>query len=315
VRHRSHVHRDNGGERDIGGPDAAIARLAGRQHGLVARRQLRVIGLGEDAIDHRLRHGRLHPIHRGVFAVGHTVLTRHAVFMAAVLVADGAVLCRRSAAALWGMTTTERRDVDITVPRTLRARPDLAVHRARLPADERTTHHGIPVTTPARTLFDLAALLSPHRLERAATEAEIRRLGSPTTLAVLIERYPRRAGNRAIRDLLASGAIGRNVTRRDLELRFLGFLDEAGLPRPRVNAKVDLPDRPREVDGLWADRRLVVELDGYATHGTRAAFEEDRARDRALQAAGYRVVRITWRQLHEDRATVVAQLRSLLAGR
>ena len=313
--HRSHVHRDNGGEGDIGGPDAAIARLAGHQHGVVARRQLRVIGLGDDAIDHRLRHGRLHPVHRGVFAVGHTVLTRHAVFMAAVLVADGAVLCRWSAAALGGMTTTGPRDVDITVPRTLRARPDVAVHRAELPADERTTHHGIPVTTPARTLFDLAALLPPHRLERAATEAEIRRLGSPTTLAVLLERYPRRAGNRAIRELLATRAIGRNVTRQDLELRFLGFLDEAGLPRPQVNATVDLPGKPREVDGLWADRRLVVELDGFATHGTRAAFEDDRARDRALQAAGYRVVRITWRQLHEDRATVAAQLRSLLAGR
>jgi hypothetical protein len=157
-------------------------------------------------------------------------------------------------------------------------------------------------------------VLPPHRLERAATDAEIRRLTSPTSLDALVARHPRQAGNAAIRRLLAAHAIGRHVTRRELELRFLGFLDEAGLPRPQVNVTVDLPSRPREVDCLWADRGLVAELDGFATHGTRTAFEEDRARDRALQAAGYRVVRITWRRLHEECATIARRLRALLAG-
>jgi Protein of unknown function (DUF559) len=249
-----------------------------------------------------------------VYAVGHRVLSREATFMAAVLVTGDAVLSHRSAAVLWDLTAGERRDVEISVPRALRPRPRLEIHRACLPADEVTVCARIPVTTPARTLYDLASVLPSHRLERAATEAEIRRLTSPTSLDALVARYPRRAGNAAIRALLAAQAIGRNVTRRELELRFLGFLDEAGLPRPQVNAMVDLPSRPREVDCLWVHRRLVAELDGFSTHGTRAAFEEDRARDRALQAAGYRVVRITWRQLHEERTTVARQLQALLAG-
>lgn len=308
------VDRRNGGERRTRGLDAALAALAGRQHGVVARRQLQALGLGDDAIDLRLRRGRLHAVHRGVYAVGHRVLSRDATFMAAVLVAGDAVLSHRSAAVLWGLTTAERRDVEISVPRALRPRPRLEIHRAWLRADEVTVCARIPVTTPARTLFDLASGLPRHRLERAATEAEVRRLTSPTSLDALVARHPRRAGNTAVRALLADHAIGRHVTRRELELRFLGFLDETGLPRPQVNATVDLPPRPREVDCLWADRRLVAELDGFATHGTRNAFEDDRARDRALQAAGYRVVRITWRQLHGERATIARQLRALLAG-
>jgi predicted transcriptional regulator of viral defense system len=308
------VDRHCGGERRTRGLDAALATLAGRQHGVVARRQLRALGLGDDAIDLRLRRGRLHTVHRGVYAVGHAITSREGTFMAAVLAGGDAVLSHRSAAALWGVIAAERQDVEISVPRALRPRPRLEIHQARLPADEVTTHRSIPVTTPARTLYDLASVLPPHRLERAATEAEIRRLTSPTSLEALVARYPRRAGNAAIRGLLATQAIGRYRTRRELEARFLAFLDEAGLPRPQINATVELPCRPREVDCLWEDRRLVAELDGFATHGTRSAFEEDRARDRALQAAGYRVVRITWRQLHAERATIAAQLRALLAS-
>jgi predicted transcriptional regulator of viral defense system len=293
-------------------PDAAIAALATRQHGVVARRQLVEIGLGRGAIARRLEAGRLHLLHRGVYAVGHRRLTREASWMAATLVAEDAVLSHRSAAGLWGIWRGERARVEITLPRWIRARTGLQIHEAHLAHDEVTSHRGIPVTSPARTLLDLAAVLGPQQLERAATEAEIQRLGSAVTLDALVRRHAGRPGTAALRKLLQRRAIGRNVTRRELELRFLAFLDAHGLPRPRVNATLDLPPRPREVDCLWPDGRLVAELDGFATHGTRAAFEDDRARDRALQVAGYRVIRVTWRHLTEDGPVLAAQVRALL---
>lgn len=158
-----------------------VAALATRQHGVVARRQVVELGLGRGAIAHRLERGRLHPLHRGVYAVGDRVLTRQGGWMAAVLIADGAVLSHRSAAALWGILGTDRRNAEITVPRHMRPRARIEIHEGPLPPDEVTTHNGIPVTTTARTLLDLAAVVSPQHLERAATEAEIRRLGSPTS--------------------------------------------------------------------------------------------------------------------------------------
>jgi very-short-patch-repair endonuclease len=182
------------------------------------------------------------------------------------------------------------------------------IHRAQLPADEITTHDRIPVTSAARTLLDLAAVPTPQQLERAATEAEIRRLGSPTSLADLVARYPRRPGTPAIRRLLERHDIGRNITKRELELRFLAFLDDNLLPRPRINHEAD----GKQVDCLWPEQRLIAELDGFATHGTRRAFDDDRTRDRALVVAGYRVVRITWRQLD---GFLAAQLRRLLEQR
>jgi len=293
------------------GTDAAIAALAGRQHGVVGRRQLAGLGLGPSAIEYRIARGRLHVLHRGVYAVGHQALRREAAWMAATLIAETAVLSHRSAAALWGIRPADRQRTEITLPRSFAPRDRLEIHRARLAADELTTERGIPVTTAARTILDIAAVLTPQHLERAATEAEIRRLGSPTSLADLVARYPRRPGTPAIRRLLERRDIGRNVTKRELELRFLAFLDAHGLPRPKVNTKVD----GREVDGLWLEQRLVVELDGFATHGTRTAFETDRARDRALLVAGHRVVRITWRQLTEEHDAIAMQLRTLLARR
>jgi very-short-patch-repair endonuclease len=290
--------------------DPRIAALAERQRRVVARCQLAALGLGRRAIEHRLETGRLHPIHRGVYAVGHPLVSRHGHFMAATLVADGAVLSHRSAAPLLGVRPADRRSVEITAPHWLRPRADLEIRASALADDETTTQDGIPVTTVARTLPDLAAIVPYHHLERAATEAEIRRLGSPTSLADLVARYPTRKGTAAIRRLLAARDIGRNITKRELELRFLAFLDTHGPPRPRVNTKVD----GREVDGLWPDQRLAVELDGFATHGTRHAFEQDRARDRALLLAGYRVTRITWRQLTAEPAALATELELLLTA-
>jgi very-short-patch-repair endonuclease len=302
---------NNAGERRSRDPAVAMAALAARQHGVVARSQLAALGLGRHFVDRQLERGRLHVVHRGVYAVGHRALTGEGAWMAAVLAGgDGAMLSHRSAAALSGIRETGARNVEITTPRERRRRGGLVVHHTRLPADEAAVHRRIPVTSPARTLLDLAALLDEHRLARAAERAEALRLASPTSLADLVARYPRRPGTPKIRGLLEAGRIVETTTRSRLERRFLTLLDAENLPRPLVNERMD----PITPDFTWTDQRLIVELDGFETHGTRAAFERDRARDRALQAAGWRVVRITWRQLQDAPEEIAAELRALLAA-
>jgi very-short-patch-repair endonuclease len=296
-------------ERQSRSEDAAIAALAAAQHGVVSRAQLVTLGLGHGAIDRRVARRRLHPVHRGVFAVGHTRLSRFGHWSAAVLaLGPGAVLSHRSAAALWGIRDTSRRDVDVTAARQRRPRRGIEPHHIVLPADEVTVERGIPVTTPARTVLDLAVVLAPHQLERALHEAEYRRLTSPLPLGALIARHPNRRGianlARILDDLNERGAM---VTRSVLEERFLPLLDAHQIPRPKTNE----PIGPYTVDALWPDHRLVVELDSRQAHETTHAFENDRARDRHLQTHGYKVLRITWRELHEDRATIAAQLRAL----
>lgn len=288
--------------------DAAIAELAARQHGVVARGQLVALGLSLGAIDHRVERHRLHPLHRGVYAVGHRALTGDGRWMAAVLAAGaGAVLSHRSAAALWGIRESSSAKIEVTAPRE-RRRPGVTVRRAKLRADEVTTHDGIPVTTPARTLLDLAAVLDEHPLARAAERAEALRLGSPTSLSDLVDRYPRRNGTKNLKRLIDEGRVVETDLRSRIERRFLTLLDAENLPRPLVNE----PLGPFTPDFRWTDERLIIELDGFETHGTRAAFERDRARDRALTAAGWRVVRITKRQLESKPESVAAELRALL---
>ena len=231
--------------------------------------------------------------------------------MAAVLAAGpSATLSHSSAAALWRLRDVRRRDVDVIAPRLCR-RPGIAAHRIALPADEVTIERGIPVTTPARTLFDLATVVTPQQLEHAFNEAEVQRLASPTSLADLVARYPRRPGNATIRGVLGVyAARGATRTRSELEIEFLTFLDTHDLPRPITNGQSD----HGELDATWPAARLVVEVDGFATRGTRRAFEADRARDRALQVDGWRVLRLTSRQLAGDAGTIAGQIRILLAG-
>ena len=295
--------------------DGAIGALAERQHGVVGRAQLADLGISRRAIGHRLESGRLHPLHRGVYAVGHRVVSRDGRWMAAVLAAGWrAVVSHRSAAALWGLRATGRARVEVTVPRKLASRPAIEVHVSRLAADEVTTHRGIPVTTPPRTLLDLAAVLGARHLERAINEAEVLRLTDPTSLDDLVKRNPRRRGTAALRRILATQTIGATITRSELEERFLQFLVAAGLPRPAVNANLTIGGQSIEVDCAWPAQRVIAELDGHASHNTTAGFERDRARDRALQAAGWRVIRITWRQLHDEPAAVAGDLARLLAA-
>jgi very-short-patch-repair endonuclease len=285
--------------------DREVAVLAARQHGVVARAQLLALGLTARAIDGRLARGWLHPVHRGVFAVGVPARAREALWMAAVLSAgEGAVLSHRSAAALWGLRPDGRR-AEVSVPGRRRPRAGVRLYESPLPADEVTVRDGIAVTTVARTLLDLAAVVPAAHVERAINEAEYRRLGDAAGVAVLLARHPRRRGAPALR---AIADVGARRTRSDLEAAFLALVDAERLPRPGVNALVE----GFECDAVWRGARLIVELDGHAAHGTREAFERDRARDRALTAAGWRVLRMTARAM-DDPAAVARDLRALVA--
>jgi very-short-patch-repair endonuclease len=220
----------------------------------------------------------------------------------------GAVLSHAPAAALWGVVATPAGRVDVTVGAERRQRQGIRFHRTRLAADEVTTERGVPVTTPARTLLDLAKTLDQHRLQRAVDRAEQHRLTGHHSLDELLRRYPRAPGAAKLRNITEEGRMGETVTRSELEDRFLQFLDAHGLPRPQTNQTI----AGLEVDCVWREQRLIVELDGRATHQTTAAFERDRERDRALQRAGWRVISLTWRQLHLHPAAVRRDLETLL---
>ena len=287
-----------------------MGELAARQHGVVSRAQLTAIGFGRGAIGLRIERGRLHRLHAGVYAVGHTSLTDQGRFLAAVLAGgSGAALSHRAAAAHWGILRSRIADVEVTSARRRRSRPGLRFYRSCLPKDEITTFDGIPVTTVPRTLFDLAGIVPAGQLARAVNEAEIRRLWDPLSLVDLLDRHPRRPGSAAIRAVLGGRS---GITRSDLEDDFLAFTRSAGLARPATNVWLNVSERWIEADCLWREQRLIVELDGRATHATRRAFETDRARDRALTAAGWRVIRITHRQLAGEPQAVARDLRAIL---
>lgn len=231
--------------------------------------------------------------------------------MAGVLAAGpGAALSYRSAGALWIIRPSARGRIEVSVPRHRRSTPRLEVHVVEMEPDEVTVEDGIPVTTPARTLLDLAAVLTLGDLEHAFNQAEYRRLTSPTSLDDLLARYPRRRGTANARRVIENHRKnGETVARSVLERELIAVVDGYDLPRPEINRMTT----HGELDARWPEQRLVVECDGWAAHGTRKAFEEDRARDRALQVAGWRVVRITWRKLTTERDTIARQLRALLA--
>jgi hypothetical protein len=290
---------------------SVVRELAARQHGVFAREQLAGLGLSLALIDHWLRKQRVEAVERGVYSFARELLAREGNWMAAVLTTGpDALLSHRSAAAHWGF----RQHVgptEITTTRKLRSRPDLLPHCLPFSADEVTVHNGIPITTPGRTLFDIAHQIPRQALDRALREMEYLRLSGGPSLPDLVERYPGRTGIRAVKRLLAEGWFA-SPTRSELELRFTSFIDANDLPRPERNALVELNGRRIEVDFLWRKARVVVELDGYASHTTRHSFEDDRERDRLLQLAGFRVVRVTWRQLHGGHIALARDLLSLV---
>jgi very-short-patch-repair endonuclease len=248
--------------------------------------------------------GRLHRLHTGVYAVGHPVLGRRGRWMAAVLACGpGAALSHASAAALWELRASASTWIDVTVPRTgKRTRERIRVHRPRtLGPDEVTTRDEIPVTTPGRTIVDMAATLQESRLEHLLDQAEIRELTDYPALEALARAHPGHCGAGRLRAALRRHDAGTNVARSDLEILFKELCRARGLPAPRVNHRVE----GKEVDFLFEAQKLVVETDSWRYHKTRHAFENDRARDAKLARAGYRTLRFTDTQI-ADRAAAVA---------
>jgi very-short-patch-repair endonuclease len=291
--------------------DVAIAAVAAEQRGVVSHAQMKAAGLGRGAMAHRVANGRLHRLHRGVYLVGHAAPAPLARETGALLACGpGAVLSHRTAAGLWGLMPPSSGLVDVTVPgRDCGSRAGVRVHKAGEVLEENVgRRERLPVTAPALTVLDMARTLDADALERCVNEALVLKLVDHPELRSLAERFKRRTGSAALRRLL-DRLEGPNLTRSEAEQRFLSLLVSAKLPRPSTNAKVG----GFEVDFLWRRQRLVVEVDGFAFHSSRTAFERDRARDAELQAGGFRVVRVTWRQIVDEPEATVATLAGLLA--
>ena len=224
-----------------------------------------------------------------------------------------AVLSHRSAAALWSILEGARTVVDVSVPLWRPGRDGIRLHQSAIGSDERTVEAGIPVTTPARTLLDLAAVLQTHQLNRALERAEALRLADTTPLAALIERHGGRRGLARLRTAVSAG-IRPAVTKSELERRFLTFVERAGLPLPRTNVWLELGGDWIEVDCVWPERRLIVELDSRAHHRTTAAFERDRRRDRRAQACGWRTVRVTDSAMRNEASRLRDELTALVGA-
>jgi hypothetical protein len=295
--------------------ERAIARLALDQHGVVALAQLRDLGLSPSAVRSRVSAGRLHRVHRGVYAVGHAHLATDGRWIAAVLACGpDAVLSHRSAAALWRFWPGTRPAVDVTAAgRAGYGLTGIHAHRATsLRADDRTRVRGIPCTSVARTLLDLAEVVDRRGLERAINEAEVLRLFDLAALEDVLACAVGRRGAPILRSVLAAYEPGYTLTRNELEKRFRALCDSGGIPRPRVNAWIPLEGGGVEVDFLWRAQRLIAETDGRQVHGTSRAFERDRRRDQRLLCAGWHVVRFSWRQVTREPRQVARTIQVLL---
>ncbi|HUF35399.1 MAG TPA: type IV toxin-antitoxin system AbiEi family antitoxin domain-containing protein, partial [Gemmatimonadales bacterium] len=286
-----------------------IHDLAAGQHGIVTRGQLMEAGMSPAAIGRRLESGRLRALHGGVYVMGPTQPDR-ATEMAAVLAGGPtAVLSHASAVPVWGFREGPvAGPVDVTVPGSGRGRRSgIRFHRvSELADDERAIVDGIPITSVARTLVDVAGMLGSREIELAVAMADRQGLISSDELATLPERYRGRPGIPVLTALIGEQAA---FTRSEAERRCLEMLREAGLPRPHAN----VPMGPYELDLFWPDERVAVEVDGWAYHSSRARFEGDRRKDAWLRARGIEVVRLTWRQITRDPMRTAVSVGEVLA--
>jgi very-short-patch-repair endonuclease len=268
--------------------------MARRQHGIVTRRGLIALGFSKEAIDHRLEKGRLHPIGRGVYAVGWPATTREQRWMAAVLACgDVAVLSHRSAAALWEIGAERCGRTDVTIRRRGKhVRPGIQVRsRPALPEDDVTVHRGIPVTTPVRTLIDMAAEVGWRTIERAVNDADKYDLVDPETLRDAFHGYRGVPGVRLLRAVLDRHTF--RLSDSDLEVLFRPLARRAGLPPPLTKQTVN----GYEVDFHWPELGLVVETDGLRYHRTPSSQSRDRRRDQTHTASGLTTLRFSHYQV------------------
>ena len=291
--------------------DQAIAEVASVQGGVISHQQLVAVGLAPRTVRNWVASGRLHRLFRGVYALGHEAITDKGRLMAPALAygPDGSV-SHRSATDWWGIARTSRAIVDITVPgRSKAGQRGIELHLVRrLDPRDVTVHEGVPITTVARTLLDYAEVVPRNRLKRAIEEADRLRMFDGFAVQELLARSPGRRGIKPLRDLL-SDFVYDEFSREELEALFFDLCKDAGLPLPTMNAVIC----GYQVDAYWPGTNLIVEVDSRAFHLNAKAFETDRLRDAELLLAGYRVVRVTYRQLTREPEQVARRLRILLA--
>jgi len=290
--------------------EGEIIRLALRCHAL-GREQLLDLGLGAEAIKYRVRTGRLVRCRRGVYAIGGSPPTREQRWAAAVLACGaGAVLSHLSAAALWALRGVDPAVIDTSLAsRRLRSHEGIRAHRPlRLDPEDTTRHNGIPVTTVARTLIDVAEVLGTRSMQRLLDEAEYLKLLDPEALDEALERNQNRTGAARLRAILTSHEPGTTCTRSPLEEAFFALTRRVGLPQPEVNAELG----PWTIDFLWREERLAVETDGGQSHDRKSQRESDSTRNAWLIAHGYRPLRLTWNQIHNRPEEVLAALTAAL---
>lgn len=283
-----------------------VAAIAARQWGRLHRRQLKEAGVSDATISRWVADGYLHRVLPRVYAIGHTAPGAEADLAAALLYAGpGAMLSHATAAWWWGLTDVWPSQIHISTPKNCRSPTrQIRVHaRRHLP---RTFHRRLPATTVPQTLVDFATQTTPRRLKRAVAEAEFRRLLDPQAIEPLLRRG--QIGAAALRQALRAYHPDLANTRSELEQRFLELCEKARLPRPELNATVC----GLMVDALWREQKVIVELDGHAAHGTTAQKARDHERDLILRAAGYTVLRYTWRQITREWRRVLADLTQAL---
>ncbi|MEA2294349.1 MAG: hypothetical protein QOE86_1988 [Solirubrobacteraceae bacterium] len=279
---------------------ATVAAIASQQWGRITTAQLHAAGAGRGAIEKAVRSGRLHREHVGVYAVGHCAPSDRGRWMSGVLACgEGAALSHRSGASLVGFRRAEGPRIDVTVPGN-RRRPGIAVHRSPLPPDDVTVHQGIPVTTVARTIVDLARELDPDPLTRAVREAQYLGLFDLEATRAAAARRPSQALNRIIEDMVGTSSA--------LDDGFIRLLERHGLPTPVAQKRL----LGHRVDYVWLEQRVAVELDGFNAHVSLDAFQRDRSQGNALQLAGWLLLRFTWADVHRrGRITAVTIRRAL----
>jgi hypothetical protein len=297
--------------RKASGP--ALAELAEQQHGVVSIRQLeRKLGYSRKAVQRDVASGRLHPLYRGVYAVGHRLVPVHGRCLAAVLACGPkALLSHSSAAWLWGISRYGPAPLHVTSPLPRKPRPPIRLHHSRiLTEDDEALERKIPVTALPRTLLDCAAESRLSRLQRMLERCEELKLFDLGAVEELLERSGRHAGRGQLRRAIALYAPV-PFTRSGFERRFFEAVLGAGLPRPATN----FVEAGFELDVYWPEHRFAVELDTYATHGTRAAFERDHLRDEDLMLAGIELTRVTDVRFHREREAVLERVATLLRRR
>ena len=289
--------------------DAIIRSISARQHGVVAREQLICAGLPAHVVAYRVKRGRVRRLYRGVYQVGPVTGRRWREVAAVLACGEGSVVSHDSSVAVWGLSGRPDGLARMHVSSTSGREPgrDVRVHRVSVPADERTCHDDVPVTTVPRTLLDLAAVATAADLEQVLARADRQGLVDAGALELLLRRHAGRAGTLRLRAVLGAAAPPA-LTRSEAESRFLGMVRRARLGTPAANVAV----RGHEVDFLWRTECLVVEIDGFEFHSSRAAFERDRRRDADLTAAGLRVLRFTWRQLDREPEMLLTRLAQAL---